>query len=125
LTQSLSSTCLNVPLISCNLSSTFGPVYAVILLIPLATASWFMITNDQISFVFETCVHPQNSIDSLSQNDLKYSILSSFFISSGNSLFITWTTRTMSQYFSSKNIFAHNLLASAIGNSSTFTSQAK
>jgi hypothetical protein len=58
-------------------------------LIPLATASWFIITKDQISFVFDICVHPQNSIDNLSQNDLKYSTLSSFFISSGNSLFIT------------------------------------
>jgi hypothetical protein len=96
----------------------------VSLLIHEATASCDIIVKAQISLVLLTCVPQQSSIESFSQREEKYSSLSSNFISSGNSLLNTWTTRTTSQYFSSKNILAPNFQASSIFISSIFTSQA-
>ena len=46
-----------------TLSFTLGPVNAVILLIPEATASWETIVNPQIWSVVSTWVPPQSSIE--------------------------------------------------------------
>gem|GEM_PF-1833277 len=78
------------------LKATFGQTTAVILLIPEATASCQVITKHQISFVFATCVHQHNSMETISLEWLN-----------------TLTTRTTSPYLSSKNALAQSLTASS------------